>query len=186
MDFNQLREEVRDFHKARLDLHKWKLIVVAALGTVGLGLSGKEIKYDFIEPAFILALIPLILLYIDLLQRDLVLKVRVIGRFIDEYNNLDSNTIYGKYESFVTAAYKQNVYKLEGYVSNFSSLSINTLLLVYAIILWTTTAINNEAKPHQDYAYMIIIISSTSCFFLTLFIESLYATKKKAILDLKI
>lgn len=182
MDTDQLREEIRDFHKIRIELHKWKVIAVAVLGAIGLGLSGKEFKETYIQSTLILSLIPLLLLYIDILQRDLVLKIRVIGKFLNEYNQENNNIIHQQFEKFVVSAYKEGVYNLEGYASNLSSILINILLFIYAFAMLVI--------PHKEdelnNIYMIIIFSSILGFILTISVELFYKDKKNKILNLKI
>jgi hypothetical protein len=67
---SNLRQEI-DTEKTRADFQKWKLIAVAALGAMGLGLSQTPNAVRPIPAYLVLPLIPLICLYADLLCRHL-------------------------------------------------------------------------------------------------------------------
>ena len=72
----KLPEEILKAHRTRADFLKWKLILVAALGAAGFGLGEKS------QPVrLLLALIPLVCIYADLLCTNLKVRVIVIGTF---------------------------------------------------------------------------------------------------------
>jgi hypothetical protein len=85
------------------DLLKWKLVLVAAIGTVGLGLTESEVGHPIV-----LIGIPLICAYVDLLCRHLTLRIHVIGNFIRSRPEVESATseldglqnLYREYEMF--------------------------------------------------------------------------------------
>jgi hypothetical protein len=89
--------------KSRIDLFKWKLILVAGLGAAASGLIGTG---HFQHPGFLLALIPLVSLYVDLLCLDQTLRIVVVARYFqllfDAGKKHDDNT--GDYEAFVAQA----------------------------------------------------------------------------------
>ena len=62
------RTEIVEAQKGRTDLLKWKLILVAALGALGLGINGfsKDAK-PALSLDLALCLIPLVCVYVDLL-----------------------------------------------------------------------------------------------------------------------
>jgi hypothetical protein len=74
---NELRLEILEAEKARSDLLKWKLVLVAALGTIGLGLTETNVGHPVV-----LIGIPLVCAYVDLLCRHLTLRIHVIGYFM--------------------------------------------------------------------------------------------------------
>jgi len=76
---NSLLTELHDAQRARNDLLKWKLIVVAALGGAGLGLSQASISP---RAPLALALIPLTCVYVDLLCRNLSIRTKTISAFM--------------------------------------------------------------------------------------------------------
>ena len=73
---SKLPDEIIEAQKVRSDLLKWKLALIAALGAAGFGLMEK------VSPApLLLALIPLVSLYVDLLCSNLNLRQVVIGTY---------------------------------------------------------------------------------------------------------
>jgi hypothetical protein len=74
-----LRGEIVECSKARIDLFKWKLILVAGLGGTASGVLGTQ---KFTRPDYLLALIPLVCLYVDLLCWDQTLRIVVIARYL--------------------------------------------------------------------------------------------------------
>ncbi len=92
----QLRSEILEAHNARSDLLKWKLVLVAGLGTIGLGLT-QEIGHPFV-----LVGIPLVCAYVDLLTRHLTLRIHVIGDFLRGRDaSGPDDALYREYEAFV-------------------------------------------------------------------------------------
>ena len=92
----KLREEIIESEKARADLLKWKLIGVAALGATGLGLTEHE---GVPGASLLLALIPPVCFYVDLLCRHVSLRIMVIGRYLRLYDATQQ-----PYEAFVQRA----------------------------------------------------------------------------------
>lgn len=78
----QLSRQLIEAQKIHSDLLKWKMIVVAALGAVGLGLSGSAGETSLVKPYLVLCCIPLVCAYIDLLARHLSLRILVIAKFL--------------------------------------------------------------------------------------------------------
>jgi phosphorylase kinase alpha/beta subunit len=77
---SKLPEEIFGAHEARADFLKWKLVLVAALGAAGLGIGDK-----FEQGRLLLALIPLVCIYADLLCTNLKVRVIVIGSFYSSF-----------------------------------------------------------------------------------------------------
>jgi hypothetical protein len=73
-----LRQEVIETEHTRNDLLKWKLGLVGGLGAAGLGLAGSRRLH---HADLILAAIPPVAVYVDLLCRNLAIKMLVIGTF---------------------------------------------------------------------------------------------------------
>jgi hypothetical protein len=78
-----LRAELIESQKARMDLMKWKLILIAIIGGAGLGLSGGAPNTASANAPLSLAVLPIACLYVDLLCRHLSLRNKAIGRFIE-------------------------------------------------------------------------------------------------------
>lgn len=77
----ELRDEIVESQKARCDLLKWKLALVAGLGAVGLGLGDYAPKEPGYSHHYVLCLIPLVCVYVDLLAKHMTLRIMVIGCF---------------------------------------------------------------------------------------------------------
>ena len=91
---------------------KWKLILVATLGAIGLGLNNTQLVVAEnekivelpiqISSYLILCFIPLVCVYVDSLCQHLYLRVLVIGVFFRQYHYRDSSEIdwFREYERF--------------------------------------------------------------------------------------
>ena len=93
---SNLRQQVIESQKSRSDFLKWKLILIAALGSAGLGLGGDNY---FNKTYMILCLIPLVCVYVDALCIHLNLRIKIIGTFFRKYPNVDD--IQSKYEKLL-------------------------------------------------------------------------------------
>jgi hypothetical protein len=99
MDF---RDEIVEGLKARADLYKWKIILVAGLGAAGSGLVGTSHKSQW---GYLLALIPWICAYVDLLSKDQTLRIVALTRYlylVSRVENKKEN--YLEYVAFVREA----------------------------------------------------------------------------------
>jgi hypothetical protein len=83
-----LRDEIIESQKARADLFKWKIILVAAIGAAVLGvgdpLGGSAASADSLvsKREYLLCLVPLVCVYTDILCAHMNLRIRVIGQFL--------------------------------------------------------------------------------------------------------
>ena len=84
-----LRDEIIESQKARADLFKWKIILVAAIGAAVLGVgdplaAGKTAGEDDMvsKREYLLCLVPLVCVYTDILCAHMNLRIRVIGQFL--------------------------------------------------------------------------------------------------------
>uniref|UniRef100_UPI004056DBDE hypothetical protein n=1 Tax=Candidatus Electronema sp. TaxID=2698783 RepID=UPI004056DBDE len=127
-----LRNEIVESEKSRMDFLKYKLIVIASLGAIGLGFSEQHTNAK-IEPDYILCIIPFICAYVDLLCYHNTIRILVIACFLD-YNNdpyegyigqLDHNNPYGG------ARY---LFNMEDFVLHWSSIAISFFLFSYSLI----------------------------------------------------
>jgi hypothetical protein len=132
---DQLREEIMEAQQARADLLKWKLVIVAAVGGVGLGLSTST-------PAspLVLILIPLACFYVDLLCQHLNLRIQLIAQFMRlvGYPNDDKDSpLMSKYERYVLimARSPEDVFRLESWALRWSTLALSALVGLYGVWL---------------------------------------------------
>src|SRR6476620_5919020 len=84
-----LRDEIIESQKARADLFKWKIILVAAIGAAVLGVAyplGETARAGQDELVtkreYLLCLVPLVCVYTDILCAHMNLRIRVIGQFL--------------------------------------------------------------------------------------------------------
>jgi hypothetical protein len=110
-----LRDEIIESQKARADLFKWKIILVAAIGAAVLGVgdplagtgarSGQEEIVSKRE--YLLCLVPLVCVYTDILCAHMNLRIRVIGQFLRIHPidaGTDDSAAQVAYENFVHKA----------------------------------------------------------------------------------
>ncbi len=116
----KLPDEIMDSQRTRADLLKWKLVLVSGLGAAGIGLQPGS-QGDF---RFLLALIPLVAVYVDLLCSNLNLRIILIGRYFAEKTD-------DPYEPFV-GPYRI-VFSLEDWALYGSSYFLSGLLAVSGI-----------------------------------------------------
>ena len=110
-----LRDEIIESQKARADLFKWKIILVAAIGAavfdVGDPLAsgkaaGQAGQDDIVSKReYLLCLVPLVCVYTDILCAHMNLRIRVIGQFLREFQPIpaatDDSATQVAYENFV-------------------------------------------------------------------------------------
>jgi len=110
----ELRDEIVEAQKARVDLLKWKIIMVATLGALALGLTEKTAPTSS-DPTngsplgheYLLCLIPLICLYVDILCSHQNLRIMVIGRYFQyaaAKRGYAAPTFEAEYEQFAESA----------------------------------------------------------------------------------
>ena len=67
---DSLRAQITESQKVRSDLMKWKLLIIAGIGTAGLGFD----NFKFPDAHMVLCLIPLVAVYVDALCAHLSLQ----------------------------------------------------------------------------------------------------------------
>jgi hypothetical protein len=128
-----LRNEVLEAEKARSDLLKWKLVLVAGLGAAGLGLNtGGQAHH------LILVGVPLVCVYVDLLCHHLNLRIQLIASFIrgcSEETISETGLTLKRYELFVLAE-GDKVFSLEPGALRYSSFLLAAAVAIYGLSLW--------------------------------------------------
>lgn len=89
-----LRDELLLAQTQRLELAKFKLVAIAVLGSVAIGANGIE---NGRGAAFVIALAPIVGLYIDSLADSKKIQFSVIAAFL---RNKSRSTLLGEYEAF--------------------------------------------------------------------------------------
>lgn len=121
---DSLRAEISASQNVRSDLMKWKLLVIAALGTAGLGLGNLK----FPDAHMVLCLIPPVAVYVDALCAHLSLRIKVIGEFIISLP-LDRGDHLRDYEHFIRL--EPPKFKLETIALHWSTIFVSTLVILY-------------------------------------------------------
>jgi predicted ATPase len=128
------RNEIVEAEKGRMDLLKWKLLLIAGLGTVGFGLSssGKSTS-SVLSPHLLLCLIPLVCIYVDSLCQHLQMRILVISEFFRnyKYQGRDIDMMrFRAYEKFCHDA--RLVFLLEDLAQHILTIFFSLLILVIA------------------------------------------------------
>ncbi len=118
---SKLPEEIIETQKSRSDMLKWKLVLVAALGAAGLGLSEK-VK----APPLVLAMIPFVCVYVDLLCCNCNVRAIVIGTYY-------SKSCRDPYECFVGR--HRHAFEMEDWALYWSTRLLCVLVALYGLFL---------------------------------------------------
>ncbi len=169
-----LRTEIIEAQKARADLLKWKLVIVAAVGGVGLGLSTTT-------PAspLILILIPLACFYVDLLCQHLNLRIQLIAQFTRLSSSSGVNTetdLMKEYERYVLLMAREgeaDVFRLESWALQWSTLVLSTMVAAYGVWL----ALATPAAPFGVSLFVFGLAGLP----LSIFSERLYRKRRQRI-----
>ncbi len=118
---SKLPEEIIETEKSRSDILKWKLVLVAVLGAVGLGLSGKANASPLV-----LAMIPFVCVYVDLLCCNCNIRTIVIGTYYS-ISRRDS------YERFVGK--HRHAFEMENWALYWSTRLLCGLVVIFGLLL---------------------------------------------------
>jgi hypothetical protein len=141
-----LREEILQAQRVRSELLKWKLGLVGALGGAGLGFAGTT---QLRHADLVLAAIPPVCVYVDLLCRHLSLRILVIGRFAaGSADDEGSGAAFAAYERFVERARAlpstrgtRSVFALEDWALSGSSYALSAAIAAYGLYLWSAFSV---------------------------------------------
>lgn len=159
-EISGLRSEILESQKARIDLLKFKLIAIAALGSVGLGLGEYSKQTGNID--IILCIIPFVCIYIDFLCYHNTMRILVIGQFLAYSDDA--------YEQYLPELGKNNgksngagyYFELEDFSLEWSSCVISVFVAIYGVYISDANILS-----FQKICFIAeIIISSTFIFYL--------------------
>lgn len=154
-----LRIEILESQKARIDLLKYKLFAIAALGAIGLGL-GEKLNHPRIDPDVILCIIPFVCIYIDLLCCHNTMRILVIARFLNYSGD--------PYEKYIGMLGKNNnhhkkgagyYFELEDFSLHGSSILLGGLLALYGCVILLFPSLLYEVKANTGYLFLFIGIA---------------------------
>jgi hypothetical protein len=122
-----LREEIIQAHSTRSELLKWKLAIVGVIGSVGLGLAGAKTSK---HADLVLAALPLVCIYVDLLCMNLNVRMLVIAAWMRERETTDTEDLALKdYEQF--AERFRYAFALEDWAINWSTRVVSAAVGLY-------------------------------------------------------
>jgi hypothetical protein len=152
----KLRDEIIESQKARTELMKWKLILVAAIGGASLGI-GSNLPASRNPPYGLLALIPWVCLYVDAVCFHLELRILAIGRFIriGGKGSVPVDSVARKYEEY--CAEFRPTFSLEGFALALTTIAIS--ILVLAIGWVRPDVIVPMSQPMSNFSLTAIKLS---------------------------
>ena len=166
-----LRAQIVETQKARSDLMKWKLILVAGLGTAGLGL-----KTGNAEPWYpILCLVPFVCVYVDILCAHLSLRIQAIGEFLAAQEAMSpEEEREHDYELFLRS--DSPPFRLEALALHWSTVFLSALVAGVSYLLSTSA----ESLPSPS-TRIALLISGCLGVILTLGVWIFHGSRTKAI-----
>lgn len=171
MDTIHLASEITESQKVRSDLLKWKVIAVALIASVGLGISSKYLQFELA-----LCVIPFVMSYIDALCIHINLRIFSIAKWhrTDKAEELEDNSefIYmQEYEKFTVEAFNAGAFNLEKWTIFYSSLVVNLV-----VVLTPLFGLKSEA---ENINYWLVASGLAGLFFTIVLNEYMLITKKK-------
>jgi hypothetical protein len=121
----QLRTEIGESQKVRVDILKWKLILVAALGAASFGLAAKDSGR---EP-LLLALVPFVCIYADIVCYHHDLRILAIARFLRR----GDDEFWRAYEEHCSSL--RDMFSLEAAALFWSTMFLSSLVAAVGVIL---------------------------------------------------
>jgi hypothetical protein len=123
-----LANEIVESQKVRSDLLKWKIVAIAALSTIGFGIST-----SFTKAELVLCAIPFIAAYIDALCFHINLRIYSIGQWhkttkAQELERDKEYTYMKAYEEYTNIAWRCGAFSLEKWTIYYSSITLNIIL----------------------------------------------------------
>ena len=123
---DKLRDEIVASQKARHEFMKWKLILVAAIGAAGLGLS--HFDHDWPGKGILLALIPFVSIYVDAVCFHNDLRIMAIARFLrTQTKDLEMK----KYEEYCFQ--NRAIFSLEDFALVGTTLPVSLFILILGL-----------------------------------------------------
>jgi hypothetical protein len=132
-ELQNLRTEILESEKARIDLLKYKLIAVASLAAIGLGFAKYENSEMTKNADYVLCIIPFVCAYVDLLCYHNTIRILVIACFLNHYGD--------SYEGYIVKLGNANekggvryFFDMEDLALFWSSIGLSVLLAFYSVI----------------------------------------------------
>jgi hypothetical protein len=126
MTLDKLRDEIIESQKARTDLIKWKLVLVAGIGAASLGSTNTIVHAN----ALLLALVPFVCLYVDAVCFHLDVRIMAIARFIRQ-NPITAEPEAALYETYCTE--NRPYFELEAVALQGATLILSVLVMLIGL-----------------------------------------------------
>lgn len=146
---DKLRDEIIESEKARTDLIKWKLILVAAIGVTGLGIGTSQPGGG--HPAILLALIPFVCLYVDVVCYHNEIRIVAIAQF---FRTGCDNTEARKYEE--DCLKNRSGFSLEPLVLLWTTFVLSCLVLLIGMCEDLQTVIGIPRNPKDEAQTLVL------------------------------
>ncbi len=180
--FEGLRNEIIEAEKARIDLLKWKLIVVAGLAGIGFGFFNNAPSADNSQGNEIshlaLSVIPWACLYVDLLCYNLQIRMIVISLFMQNYRPSDGGNDtegYCMYEKFCDTI--RGAFKLEDWAMEHSTRVISGLIMLSTILIIQAHNVSLTSWSSTGVYAVVILLSGLAAIVLSMIIKRKYIKK---------
>lgn len=158
---------------------KYKLLAIAALGTIGLGFS--EQKGAIVEADYILCIIPFVCMYVDLLCYHNDMRILVIGNFLgcsgDSYENYISK-LGARNGRPAGAGY---YFELENFSLHWSSVFSGACLALYGYCIYSKyfLYLNIQYKGNQELKGIFFILFGMISILIVFLYREIYEQHKK-------
>jgi hypothetical protein len=137
------RNEIIEAEKSRMDLLKWKLILVATLGAIGLGLNNASSSSKILSSLHLmLCLIPLACVYVDLLCKHLQIRILAISYFLqyaEHGDDISEISWIEQYEEFCESVRadksRDDAFGLEDWAQKWSTIFLSIMVILAASLL---------------------------------------------------
>ena len=130
-EVSDLRTEIVESEKARIDFLKYKLMAIASLASIGLGFGDYQHNDIKIPADYVLCVIPFVCAYVDLLCYHNTIRILVIANFLKYHDD--------PYESYITQLTDTRyLFNMEDFVLHWSSVVVSCFVALYSLVPFAT------------------------------------------------
>jgi hypothetical protein len=148
--FDAFRNEIIESKKSRIALFKWKILIVAILGGVSLGIG--QVQGEESEPRallfftlheqpvhMVIFLIPLICVYVDLLSKHLQIQIFAISKYFQKCDKLNGEKEFLNFKYYEQYCEKiRKSFKFDEWVQTNSTKIICVLVFLSSLVICRT------------------------------------------------
>ena len=163
-----LSDELRLAQNARQELLKWKLVVISALGSAGLGFVENKTSFNL---HLVLLLIPFSCAYVDLLCRNLSVRTKRIVYFMSTLEDDNTNEIDIKFAKFYQNLKTKTGLSLETYALIGSTITISAFVAFVGFFI--------KGKDNEQWLFLI---TGVIAIIISILIELKYLKEKRRLI----